>query len=100
VYASQALKKIGAQKMGAIVDGCQALVDEHFDSASASPDRLQSLLPNAVMGSGGKLVKKTGSILPKQVVDRIYDLSYEFMNHPENLALLGPRHYAAYLHSK
>src|SRR5207245_11456193 len=42
VYASQALKKIGARKMAAIIDRCQALVDEHFTSEGASHDQTQN----------------------------------------------------------
>jgi hypothetical protein len=34
VYASQALKKMGAHKMADIVDRCQALVDEHLQTAA------------------------------------------------------------------
>src|SRR5438552_6437723 len=49
VYASQALKKIGALKMADIVDRCQALVDEHFNSEGKSPDDLEQLLMNSVI---------------------------------------------------
>ncbi len=31
VYASQALKKIGARRMAQIVDDCQALIDERLE---------------------------------------------------------------------
>src|SRR5262245_14584248 len=40
IYASQALNKIGAHKMAAIVDRCQALVDEHCISEAASRQEL------------------------------------------------------------
>jgi hypothetical protein len=36
VYASQALKKIGAARIAEIVDQCQALVDEHVDGEGRS----------------------------------------------------------------
>jgi hypothetical protein len=36
VYASQALKKIGAHTMAEIFDRCQALVEEHFPTAPIS----------------------------------------------------------------
>src|SRR6476661_6070997 len=50
VYASQALKKIGARKMVQIVDRCQALVDEHFDSEGTSREQRRRLTPNPVIG--------------------------------------------------
>jgi hypothetical protein len=97
VYASQALKKMGARKMAEIIDGCQALVDEHFDSEKASKEQMQNLMPNALIGRDGDLIKEAGSILPKTVVDRIYELSYEFMNYPDDIAKLGLKHYGPYL---
>ena len=97
VYASQALKKIGARKMARIIDRCQALVDDHFDSEGASHQQMQSLLPNAVIGRDGGLIKEAGSVLPGSVVARITELSYEFMNYPENVAQLGLRHYRPFL---
>ena len=97
IYASRALKKIGAHKMAEIVDQCQALVDEHFDSEGASPEQMQGLMPNAVIGPDGELVKESGSILSKPVVERIYELSYGFMDYPDNFAELGLSHYRAYI---
>jgi hypothetical protein len=95
VYASQALKKIGARRMAEIIDQCQALVDEHIDSATATTEQLQELAPNPVIGPGGDVIKQKGSILPQPVLDRIYDLSYEFMDYPDDLAALGQAYYAA-----
>jgi hypothetical protein len=97
VYAIQALKKIGARKMAEIVERCQSLVDEHFNSEGASREQMQNLMPNPVIGRDGELVKEPGSILPDSVVDRITELSYEFMSYPENLAQLGLSHYRDYL---
>jgi hypothetical protein len=97
VYASQALSKIGARKMAEIVECCQSLVDEHFNSEGASQEQMQNLMPNPVIGRDGELVKEPGSVLPDSVVDRINELSYEFMNYPEDLAQLGLNHYRDYL---
>lgn len=74
-YASQALKKIGARRTAEIVDQCQALVDEHAagDDLPAFPELRASL--------------------PENVVARIYDLSYEFMESPDDIEELGMRHY-------
>ncbi len=95
LYASQALKKIGAHRMAEIIDQCQALVDEHIDSATATTEQLQELATNPVIGPDGDVIKQEGSILPQPVLDRIYDLSYEFMDYPDDIASLGKKYYAA-----
>jgi hypothetical protein len=97
--ASQALRKIGARKMAEIVDKCQAPVDEHFNSEGASREQLQELMPNAVIGSDGRLVKEVGAILPEPVLKRINELSSEFMDYPEDLEKLGVRYYRAFVES-
>ena len=100
VYASQALKKIGARKMADIIDSCQALVDEHFNSESASQEEMQNLMPNTMIGKDGEVIKEAGSILPDSVVTRIGELSYEFMNYPDNIEQLGLKHYASYIQGR
>jgi hypothetical protein len=99
VYASQALKKIGAHKMADIIDRCQALVDEHFDSEGKSSAELQCLMPNPVIDRQGNEIKEAGSVLPENVLEQIYNLSYEFMNYPDDLAELGLTHYRSYIES-
>jgi len=93
VYASQALKKIGATKMANIIDRCQVLVDEHFNTDGKSRDELRPLLPNAVIDCEGKVAKDVGSVLPESILKRIYELSYEFMGYPEDIATLGLNFY-------
>lgn len=90
VYASQALKKIGAQKMATIIDRCQAIVDEHYREDGR--DR-RVLLPNKIINIEGKVVKKAGSVLPASAVDRILELSYEFMDYPDEIDSLGMAYY-------
>jgi hypothetical protein len=98
VYASEALKKIGAHKMAEIVDLCQALIDEHFNAEDASHEQWQNLMPNRVIDLKGNQIKdSTESILPEPVLARIYELSYEFMDYPEDLTTLGLNHYREYL---
>ncbi len=97
VYASQALKKIGTRKLAEIIDRCQALVDEHFSCEGASHEQMQSLMPNPTIGRDGKVIKEAGSILPDLVVERISELSYEFMNYPDDIATLGLKHYRPYI---
>lgn len=93
IYASQALKKIGAHRMAEIIDGCQALVDEHFFSEGKSADYHNRLLPNPRIDREGRLTKGSVSALPEPVRSRIYELSYEFMDYPEDVAALGVAHY-------
>jgi len=97
-YASEALKKIGAKKMAKIIDRCQALVDEHFNSEGKSPDYRLKLAPNRVIdGSTGKTIKDEGSVLPDSVVARIMDLSYEFMDYPDDIEKLGLKYYKPFI---
>ena len=98
VYASQALRRIGARRMAEIVDRCQALVDEHFAAEGKPSGELRQLLPNPVfIDLQGRSIKNAGSVLPEPVVARIYELSYEFMNYPEDVVQLGLSHYRSYL---
>jgi hypothetical protein len=97
VYASQALKKIGARKMARIIDCCQTLVDEHFDSESASQEQMHNLMPNAVIGRDGELIKAAGSCLPESIINHIYELSYDFMNYPEDIVVLGSKYYGPFI---
>lgn len=97
VYASQGLKRTGAEKMARIVDACQALVDEHFDFETKRDEQRRELMPNPVIDRDGNLVKRGGSVLPETVLQRLYELSYEFMEYPDDLAELGIQHYAAYV---
>ncbi len=83
--------------MAAIIDRCQALVEEHLDTAAASDEQLQSLLPNVVIGPDGETPETEGSSLPDRILDRIYDLSYEFMEYPEDIGSLGMRYYSKFL---
>jgi hypothetical protein len=92
-YARRALRAIGARRMAEIIDCCQALVDEYFQSEGRSSDELGQLLPNAIIGSDGRTVKEAGSLLPGSVVARVLELSYEFMDYPENVGDLAQAHY-------
>jgi hypothetical protein len=95
IYASRALKAIGAHRMAAIIDSCQALVDEHYPSEGLSSDELCRLLPNQIIGHDGWTVKEAGSILPEPVVARIRELSYEFMGYPDDVGDLAQSHYGS-----
>jgi hypothetical protein len=100
VYVSQALKKIGARKMADIIDQCQDLADEHFDSEGASREQSQGLMANPVIGRDGEIIKDAGSCLPDSVVERIDELSYTFMDYPEDLEQLGLDYYRPYIEGR
>src|SRR5687767_6895616 len=70
LYASQALEKVGAQRMGAIVRECQAIVDEHMTRDDPTSPEIDAALPSEPYG-------------------RVIDLSLEFEDYVENLAQLG-----------
>jgi hypothetical protein len=93
VYASRALKQSGARQMADIIDRCQALVDEHLSDDAESAADLRRLLPNSVIDHEGRSAKDAGSALPEPVVRRIYELSYEFMDYPDNIADLAESYY-------
>lgn len=93
VYASRALKTIGAHQMADIIDRCQALVDEHFPCEGKSSNELTQLLPNPVIGRDGRMVKEAGSVLPDSVIMRISELSREFMGYPDDVGELAESHY-------
>jgi hypothetical protein len=92
-YASRALKAIGARRMAEIIDACQALIDEHSPDAGRSSGEREELLPNRIIGRDGKTVKEEGSVLPDSVLERVSELSFEFMGYPEDVGGLAQAHY-------
>lgn len=91
--ALQGLQAIGAHRMAKLIAECQAIVDEHFDWDAGTAEQRHCLMPNKIIDTQGRVVKEAGSVLPENVLSRIYDLSYQFMDYPEDLATLGLRHY-------
>jgi len=92
VYASQALRRIGAHRMADLMDECQRLIDKHFDTETKTQEELQSLMPNPVFGVNWTRIERT-SVLPEAVLARIYELSEELMNYPDDIVELGKRYY-------
>ncbi len=41
----------------------------------------------------GELMQESGSVLPNSVIDRIEDLSSEFVDYPDDIAELGMKYY-------
>ncbi len=93
-YASRALKAIGAHRTAAIIDNCQVLLDEHAPNGGKSSEDRFWLMPNEVIGLDGTTKKEAGSVLPDSVVERIYELSYEFMSFPDDYGELAQAYYA------
>ena len=96
-YASRALKRMGARKTAEIIDTCQSLIDEHFLCEGKSGDELAVLLPNQIISREGKTIKEPGSVLPESVRDRISELSYEYMNYPEDFGPLAEGYFRPHL---
>lgn len=99
VYASRVLRQIGANKMANLIDRCQALVDEHFPSEGKTHDELCQLLPNRIIDREGTTVKEAGSVLPDSVLERIRELSYDFMDYPDDVADLAEKHFRPLIES-
>ena len=92
-YARRALKVIGANRMAEIVVTCQTLIDEHSPTAGLSSAEREQLLPNKIIGRIGRTRKQAGSVLPDSVLDRISELSYEFMDYPDPVGDLAQVYY-------
>src|SRR5262249_41658658 len=97
VYVSRLLKKIGAANTAAIIDTCQALIDEHFTCADATHDDLNQLLPNQIIDREGNTIKDPGSVLPDSVLRRVSELSSEYMNYPDDPGILADDYFPPYL---
>jgi hypothetical protein len=97
VYASRALKKIGAHRMADLIDRCQSLVDRYFPSEGQSQDELQRLMPNTVLDPQGNIMKEAGSVLPEAICEQISELSYEFMDLPDDTHSLAQNYYGAFI---
>jgi uncharacterized protein DUF4375 len=91
--ASRALHKIGAAKTAKVIDTCQALVDEHFTSEGQTQGDRRKLLANEILSLQGNVLKEPGSVLPESVLDRLCQLSHEFINFPDDYGLLAQKHY-------
>ncbi|WP_158265625.1 hypothetical protein [Blastopirellula marina] len=52
-------------------------------------------MSNPVMNLDGSITTPEPSPLPESVIQKIYDLSYRFMDYPDDIAELGIAHYRA-----
>jgi Domain of unknown function (DUF4375) len=93
VYAHQSFKKIGAHAMADIICRCQALIDEHFPVAGECDDYRLQLMRGVRISRDGTETVCNGSALPESVRRRIHELSYEFMDYPDDVADLAQNYY-------
>ena len=96
-YAVAALRKMGANKMAQIIEACHLLVLKHTDAGLQDSERFRNLIPNEIVRDDGSIFTPPPSPIPDQVMSRIYDLSYEFMEYPDDIATLGAAYYAPFV---
>ncbi|MBX9624815.1 MAG: DUF4375 domain-containing protein [Gemmataceae bacterium] len=83
--ARRALTLIGAHRMAEIAGHCQAVIDEHAPDGWDGDDDRFRLMPNEVLGRDGTVLEEAGSPLPESVMGRLRELSYEFMDYPDDV---------------
>ena len=92
-YAIAGLLAIGAERMQRIIEECQQLVLDATDPSLPDRERFQNLMRNAVIHPDGRRTPPRQSILPDRIFKRIYDLSYQFMDYPDDVPALGLAYY-------
>lgn len=96
-YSKSGLNAMGAVTMHKLIEDCESVLSRVADIENLAPQEIDAMLPNSVVGMDGSVVKQAGSTLPAAVLDRLYELSYQFMDYPEDIAKLGIRHYSRFL---
>lgn len=92
-YAVQGLRKIGADKMARITEKCHKLVLDNTDPTLPETERFRCLMSNPIINSDGSVTEPPPSPLPENIVQRICDLSYQFMDYPDDVGGLGAAYY-------
>lgn len=98
-YALVALQKIGAATMAGIILDCHIALSSAVNVDELQPEQFDALMPNPMIGPDGQILKEAGSTLPDSVLETLYDLSYSFMDYPDNLPKLGLTYYKSFLTS-
>ena len=93
-YSLAGLRKIRAHKMAALVEECQSLVERHTDGNLPESERFQNLMPNPILNSDGTSTTPPPSPIPDEVLQKIDELSYQFMAYPDDIATLGIAYYS------
>ncbi|MEW4562271.1 DUF4375 domain-containing protein [Bremerella sp. JC770] len=92
-YALRCLQNIRAKQMARIVEKCHRLVLNNTDPKLPDDVRFTDLMPNPVIQRDGSVSAPKPSPLPTKVAQKIYDLSYQFMDYPDDIAELGVAYY-------
>lgn len=92
-YALQCLKNIGAKRMARIIEKCHKLVLKNTDSSLPDSERFRGLISNPLINADGSVTTPPPSPLSESVAQKICDLSYRFMEYPDDLAALGVAYY-------
>ena len=74
-------------------------MDDSFPSEGKSPDELEPLLRNAVLGPRGIVLKEFGSVLGDEVYQEILNLSFEYMDNPDDVYTLAQNQYGPLIES-
>ena len=96
-YGLAALQNMGANKMARIISDCQSTLAAAVNIDKMSPAERHSLMPNQGFDLDGNEIKEAGSILQDSTLQKVYDLSYEFMDYPDDLPELGLKYYTPFI---
>jgi hypothetical protein len=99
-HALAGLRKIGANKMASVVEECQRLVAQYTDASLPEYERFRNLMPNPILNRDGTVTTPPPSPIPDNILQMIDDLSYHFMDYPDDIATLGIEHYASHIPGK
>lgn len=99
-YALAGLRKIGANQMANLIEECQNLVELHVDGSSPESERYQDLMPNPIINVDGTITTPLKSPIPVDILDRIDELSNQFIDYPDDIATLGVAFYARYIQAE
>ena len=94
-HALAGLRKIGAQKMASLVEECQRLVERYADASLPESERFLNLMPNPILNPDGTLTTPLPSPIPDDVLQKIDELTHQFMDYPDDIATLGIAHYSS-----
>lgn len=92
-YALRCLRNIGAKEMARIIEECHNLILKHTSSTLPEAKRFEGLTSNPVINLDGSTTTPEASPLPNSIIQKVYDLSYRFMDYPDNIAELGVAYY-------
>ena len=93
-HAVAGLNKINAKKMARLVEKCQHLVDTYADASIPESERFKNLMPNPILNYDGTVTTPPPSPIPDDVLEKIDELSYQFMDYPDDIATLGLAYYS------